>query len=84
MVRPSNRTNDIRNLGYALVHAIVALEQLPLDKQPTDKLDELRALLEDCAPRDVAVMMAMAKCRLQWWLTPNERAQVYHSYGVPL
>lgn len=78
------RSRDKFNLGYALVHAIVALEQLPLDKQPLPQLDELRELLSDCAPRDVALMMAMAKCRLQWWLGPSEREQVYLSYGVKL
>lgn len=78
------RARDKFNLGYALVHAIVALEQLPLEKQPKAQLDDLRELLSDCAPRDVALMMAMAKCRLQWWLKPSEREQVYLSYGITL
>jgi hypothetical protein len=49
----------------ALATALVALEQLPADRQPHSNMDDLRKLLAAAEPANVSLHLARAKYRLR-------------------
>jgi hypothetical protein len=63
----------------ALALALVALEQLPAESQPSSNMDDLRKLLATCNPANVSMHLARAKCRLRPDLDPMA---IYREYGL--
>ena len=63
----------------ALATALVALEQLPVDRQPQSNMEDLRKLLSAAEPANVSLHLARAKCRLFPDLDPM---MVYREYGL--
>ncbi len=68
-------------IGYALVHALAALESLPPERQPKSNMDDMRKMLGVVEASTVSLLLAQAKCRLQPELDPME---VYRSYGIEI
>ena len=70
-------------IADALALALVALESLPIEHQPEVTMEDLRSLLAKHVAKhsgaEVAILLAMAKCRLNPHLDPTE---VYRSYGI--
>ena len=64
----------------ALATALIALEQLPPQRQPRTHMDDIRKLLAaGCGPETVALHLAQAKCRLFPDLDPPT---IYREYGI--
>ena len=64
----------------ALATALVALEQLPPNRQPRTHMDEIRKLLvAGCQHGTLNLHLAQAKCRLFPDLDP---ATIYREYGL--
>ncbi|HAP48451.1 MAG TPA: hypothetical protein DEA80_16365 [Afipia sp.] len=92
----SNRCNDQRKgrsvaegitgrdnyvIGYALVHALAALEALPPERQPKTNMDDMRKMLGVVDDATVSLLLAQARCRICPDLDP---AEVYRSYGIDI
>jgi len=71
---------DSHVIADALATALVALEQLPADKQPRHNMDDMRKLLGALSGGAyVSALLAQAKCRLNPDADPWE---IYRSYGI--
>jgi hypothetical protein len=70
---------DSHIMADALATALVALEQLPEDRQPSGNMDDMRKLLATVQPGYVTILLAQAKCRLFPDLDP---IAVYREYGI--
>jgi hypothetical protein len=77
---PENITGrDSFLITEALATALVALERLPANRQPTSNMNDLRKLLAAAEPANVSLHLARAKCRLYPDLDP---LAVYREYGI--
>ena len=64
----------------ALATALVALEQLPPNIQPTPHMEDIRKLLvANCQPGSLNLHLAQATCRL---FPDKDSLAVYQHYGV--
>ena len=64
----------------ALATALIALEQLPPQHQPSTHMDDIRKLLAaGCEPETVALHLAQARCRL---FPDLDRPTIYREYGL--
>ena len=70
---------DLWIITEALATALVALEQLPAERQPTGNMDDMKKLLAHAASGNVSIHLAQAKIRFNPDLDP---VTVYRSYGI--
>lgn len=68
-------------LTEALATALVTLERLPDDRQPSSNMEDMKRLLAYFSPVNVSLALARAKCRLYPDLDPKE---VFRSYGIDI
>jgi hypothetical protein len=68
-------------LTEALATALVTLERLPDDRQPSSNMEDMKRLLAHFSPVNVSLALARSKCRLYPDLDPTE---VYRSYGIDI
>jgi len=67
-------------ISESLATALIALEQLPAQHQPSTHMDDIRRLLTaSCQPGTVNLHLAQAKCRL---FPGIDRATIYRDYGL--